>query len=252
MTSGDSPAPTPRDNRLAIARRFDLRCGGCNHEFRCHAKAAPHECCEDAERTTWHCGCKAFEIPSEYRSLVAALAVERTRADKFDDEAERLGIVVGELESELAVERAKVEQLTETVENLRLISNVNGDWNLKYAAERARADAAVAEAERLRALVKVLHDELAELRATIPEQQQLYRAPYDAAASEAEALRARLAAVEAIPHEDFCCAKGCPGEGFCTGCEGGEADCKCLVAVVRAALSGGQPETSNEPATRRE
>lgn len=35
------------------------------------------------------------------------------------------------------------------------------------------------------------------------------------------------------PHEDWCCAKGCAGYGFCAGCEGAEADCRCFVREVR-------------------
>jgi hypothetical protein len=35
-------------------------------------------------------------------------------------------------------------------------------------------------------------------------------------------------------HEDWCCANGgCAGYGGCHGCAGTEADCKCLVAIVR-------------------
>lgn len=35
------------------------------------------------------------------------------------------------------------------------------------------------------------------------------------------------------PHEDWCCAKGCAGYGFCEGCAGGEGDCRCLVREIR-------------------
>jgi hypothetical protein len=29
-----------------------------------------------------------------------------------------------------------------------------------------------------------------------------------------------LDAIRHLPHEDWCCAKGCAGEGFCAGCAG--------------------------------
>lgn len=67
-----------------------------------------------------------------------------------------------------------------------------------------------------------------------------------AADSRAADLEATVARVEALPHEDFCCAKGCPGPGFCEGCEGTESDCKCIVAHVRAALSGRGNAASGE------
>jgi N-acetylglutamate synthase-like GNAT family acetyltransferase len=48
-----------------------------------------------------------------------------------------------------------------------------------------------------------------------------------------------LDAIRHLPHEDWCCAKGCAGEGFCAGCAGTEADCKCLVGELRAVIGDG-------------
>jgi len=41
---------------------------------------------------------------------------------------------------------AEVERLRDKVEQLRMIANVNGDWNVKYAEMEARAEAAEAKA----------------------------------------------------------------------------------------------------------
>lgn len=45
-------------------------------------------------------------------------------------------------------------------------------------------------------------------------------------------LRARIEA-QAAQHEDWCCAKGCAGPGFCEGCDN---VCKCFSAVLTALL----------------
>lgn len=55
------------------------------------------------------------------------------------------------------------------------------------------------------------------------------RSPRPAAVSEGQIA-------EVWPHHDYCCAKGCAGHGFCVGCNGTEADCKCSKAMFRAAL----------------
>lgn len=43
----------------------------------------------------------------------------------------------------------------------------------------------------------------------------------------ADAFAAAHATLADVPHEDWCCAKGCAGPGFCGGCAGGEDDCTC-------------------------
>ncbi len=43
--------------------------------------------------------------------------------------------------------KAEVERLTESNENLRLIANVNGDWNVKFMQEQSRTQDAIARAE---------------------------------------------------------------------------------------------------------
>lgn len=53
--------------------------------------------------------------------------------------------------------------------------------------------------------------------------------------AENAALAAAIARVRALPHEDWCCAKGCAGPGFCTGCAN---VCRCVVSEVVAALDG--------------
>lgn len=39
-----------------------------------------------------------------------------------------------------------------------------------------------------------------------------------------------------VPHDDWCCAKGCAGPGFCGGCGGGENDCRCFRREMKAAI----------------
>ena len=49
--------------------------------------------------------------------------------------------------SDRAALLAEVERLTESNENLRLIANVNGDWNVKFMQEQSRTQDAIARAE---------------------------------------------------------------------------------------------------------
>lgn len=49
--------------------------------------------------------------------------------------------------ADLEPPKAEVDRLTESNENLRLIANVNGDWNVKFMQEQRRAQDAIARAK---------------------------------------------------------------------------------------------------------
>ena len=67
-------------------------------------------------------------------------------------------VEIAYLRATLAEVKAEVDRLTESNENLRLIANVNGDWNVKFMQEQSRTQDAIARAEAAEQAVQRVRD----------------------------------------------------------------------------------------------
>lgn len=90
----------------------------------------------------------AAKYEADLRTLRVDLATAERMSGDIEDRAERAEAEVARLKAELAETRAEVDgytvaqvaELREKVEQLRLIANVNGDWNAKFMQVQAERD----------------------------------------------------------------------------------------------------------------
>jgi hypothetical protein len=110
----------------------------------------------------------------------------------FDSENE-----IAALQSALTAERAAREEVERRLEHLRWISNVNGDWSMKYSNMHERAESAEAS----------LKEAQQQLRSEQTAVQEAQREAYEQAARVCDARVAQPPNMTAADYEAIACAK---------------------------------------------